>query len=663
MFLGHGGGCVLRLGALVLVIPFLCLPVGFDIAGKSENAFLIGLHGFGFTSFWSKSNLKTSSTTPNINTNTNANSNSKRPSKKSSQSLLLKKSPLKDTIELTSSIRSVTVPAPGLSAPTQYATAHQIKQYQKAKLMTRPRAEIDLQLVYNNNIGMGLHQKDRYILKYSQFSRHVVASWSSTRKIDEETTWSADFSTPIYPEYRPFDFGKFEIKTSKYVDSGNKLTLGIKSVGKVEHPYQNLVPIDLMWSKNDNPYHHPSITIDDIGLLPSLTTITFNYGYSPQDINSRLGAINTSIKVQPLAHQIGGNVFHFFSIQTVKELSFRSRVALDLSLGTMMSSSPGVVLTSTYYKGNIILQFPFILTDMITDPWGCLIGAALKGIGLSVLESMMLSKRREKKRHLLDTIEKDLLQSLIRERNQASSQIRLLLPTVRKLAAKEKKYCQETIEKEEEGEVNRIGADKNKKKRGLVILEARYGFDVSQPCDPNWYVRSITPPLASTSSGSGENNDDLTSDSMSASIPSAKEVFKELLAGCIDVTIPVQYWVKNSTLELDPQEVSLPLLYGFYDILMDPWFLYDGRIDHFDFEYLVAKKGKIRRQKLQRLNSDLNEDKEKIISDPSYGKLYIQYVYHDKVYEAIFDEEQTIRLPNPTKYLAHRCLGAASWKE
>ena len=167
----------------------------------------------------------------------------------------------------------------------------------------------------------------------------------------------------------------------------------------------------------------------------------------------------------------------------------------------------------------------------------------------------------------------------------------------------------------------------------------------------------------SMSGGSCENNDDSASNSMSASIPSARDIFKELLAGCIDVTIPVQYWVKNSTLELDPQEVSLPLLYGFYDILMDPWFLYDGRIDHFDFEYLVARKGKVRRQKLQRLNSDLIKDKEKIISDHSYGKLYIKYLYHDKVYEAIFEEEQSIRLPNPPKYLVYRCLGKTSWTE
>ena len=586
-----------------------------------------------------KSTSKFSDNNNNCDKSSNSSSNNSNTSnKKSSQSLLLKNTALKDTIELISSVRSVQVPAPALSIPTQYATANQVKSYQKAKMLTRPRAEIDLQLVYNNNIGMGLHQKDRYILKYSQFSRHIIAAWSSTRKIDEETTWTADISTPVYPEYRPFDLGKFEMKTTKHIGNGKNITLGMKSIGKVEHPYKYLIPIDLIWSKNDNPYHHPSVTIEDIGLLPSLTTVTFNYGYSPQIVNSSFGTINASIKVQPLAHQVEGDIFHSFSIQTMKELSFRSRVSLDLSIGTLMSHSPGVVLTSTYYKGNIILQFPVILTDIISDPWGCLIGAALKGIGLSLLESMMISKRREKKRQLLDTIEKDLLSSLIEERNRASSQIRLLLPTVEKIISKEKRACQviaTTTAKDIE--------DNKTKKKGLIILEAKYGFDISQPCDPNWYKQSISQP----SSASSSRNNSL--------IPTAKEIFQQLLSGCLDVTIPVQYWVKDSILELN-QGVSLPRLYGFYDILMDPWFLYDERIDHFDFEYLVARKGKIRRQKGQGLNPYRMEDKEKIILDPSYGKLYIKYIYYNRVYETIFEEEQTIRLPDPSEYLSHTCI-------
>lgn len=165
----------------------------------------------------------------------------------------------------------------------------------------------------------------------------------------------------------------------------------------------------------------------------------------------------------------------------------------------------------------------------------------------------------------------------------AAAQVRLMAPVAQKK------------KEEEEG------------KHGLVVLFARYGYDLDKAYDSDWYTGNLA---------------------------KLENVVK---APNIDVTVPLQFFLRDSEISL-PRCRSKSEMLGFFDVSKNPsWLFKEGGAGLEDMREILFRRRK----------------------EPP--QLYVRYKFGRGVFEVTVDDDAELRLPGSPGEHKHYMMGPASY--
>lgn len=252
-----------------------------------------------------------------------------------------------------------------------------------------------------------------------------------------------------------------------------------------------------------------------------------------------------------------------------------------LNLGLAVTFS-GVTVSFKARRGRVNLYVPIQIARGI-DPWSIVVGSLVQAAVNAGIVSILRPFERVRVQRELRALERQMAERQTQARRNAAAQVRLMLgPSERKRAAE-------------------LSSD------GLVILCARYGLKsaVKSP-DPEWYL-------------------------------TAKDHDTELdTAGSLDVTVPLQFFVRDSRLSL-PAGSKAGIL-GFYDVASNPAWLFEKPPANSQEAAAEPYPPSISRK-----------------PRTEYPGLYVKYRFRGQVFEVTVDDLRPLDLPAPEGEAT--CLG------
>jgi hypothetical protein len=240
-----------------------------------------------------------------------------------------------------------------------------------------------------------------------------------------------------------------------------------------------------------------------------------------------------------------------------------------LNLGLSVSLS-GVSITFKARRGRVNLYVP-IQIGKAFDPWSLLVGALVQGAVNASVVALLRPFERLRVQRELRALERSMAAQLCTARRNAAAQVRLMQAT-----ASKKRAAEEASE-------------------GLVILAAHYGLPTAKTPDPEWFAAS--------------RDGDTELDG----------------AGSLDVKVPLQFFVRDSRLDLPPGSKADML--GFYDVAANPAWLFERPANGQEGadEPFPPTARKPRTQ---------------------FPVLYVKYCFKGHVYEVTVDDLRPLELPS-----------------
>ncbi|DAZ93601.1 TPA: hypothetical protein N0F65_003651 [Lagenidium giganteum] len=260
-----------------------------------------------------------------------------------------------------------------------------------------------------------------------------------------------------------------------------------------------------------------------------------------------------------------------------KEVSRRTRLAL----GVLMERT-GVTLRLGFTRGSVRFVMPiFISPFSVQSAFSTFCGATVPFFVSALVSQLVKPAHERRRRREIEQRNEVRANFLANARDCAMAQQQLMA-----------RYAEEKLAKEKQVPQN----------KGLVILLARYGKNPTSP-DP---VERRTDAVVLPQMGHDDDDDDNDQNAERAARADRDDNLSGALEQWVDVTIPLRFFVNDSSLTLHGS--SKAGLLGFYNPCAGQ--TVDGK----------------------------NE-----LPTP---KLYVRYAYDGLVFEATFDDNQTVNLPS-----------------
>ncbi|CAM9254074.1 unnamed protein product [Ascophyllum nodosum] len=198
-------------------------------------------------------------------------------------------------------------------------------------------------------------------------------------------------------------------------------------------------------------------------------------------------------------------------------------------------SERGVMFVLGLQRGSMLFELPVLLSTIFTG-WTLTAGGLIPAVADAAVGWLLSSAWQRRSARQQAEREPVVRRRMARAVKDAANQARLMAH----MAARSK------AEEEEKG-------------AGLVIVCARYGSQLSANCGSHWWSRSPTDPPAANGSS--------TAAAAAAPISptgegNGSQAIPRVCAPNVDVAVPLQFFVKDSTLTLPPGSKSS--LLGFY---------------------------------------------------------------------------------------------------
>ncbi|TYZ58049.1 hypothetical protein PybrP1_010770 [[Pythium] brassicae (nom. inval.)] len=342
----------------------------------------------------------------------------------------------------------------------------------------------------------------------------------------------------------------------------------------------------MMWSTRDGLSASLS---HDTGATQATAAVAVNKGGPNLSLQLRRALSGaTTAKVS-----LRGSLFGGLSLAAgaSRELSRRTRVALGVLL-----ARAGVTLRVGFTRGSVRFVMPIFLSPFSAQTAFATFCAATSPFVVAAVVTQLLKPAEEKRRRRELERRRDVrVQYLAAARESAVAQQRLMV-----------RCAQEKLEKE----------TRKADKKGLVVLVARYGKNPTSadPREPRRGDVLETLPVFAAGS-SDEDDDEERRDRAEPNGGDSEAAAAILEQRWIDVTIPLQFFVQDSTLSLHGR--SKAGLLGFYN----PCIANDQSVED---------------------TASAQEPQ-----DPDEKpKLYVRYAYDGRVFEATFDDSQVVELPS-----------------
>ncbi|CAN0177099.1 unnamed protein product [Scytosiphon promiscuus] len=282
-------------------------------------------------------------------------------------------------------------------------------------------------------------------------------------------------------------------------------------------------------------------------------------------------------------------------------------------------SDRGVSAVFSLQRGAMVFELPVLLSTLFTS-WTLTFGGLIPALADACVGWLMSSVwRRRAERQRLEE-EPMNRRRLAKAWADAANQTRLMAYMA------DKKRLQET----ESG--------------GIVILLARYGAELSQDCGQRWWDRAVSSASGAAAAAAPGNGTGGGTTPLSALVasegPEAAAAVELVSQPNVDVTVPLQFFVQNSTLTLPLGSKSH--LLGFFTPAACRPQLSSSTESSLEFP------GGGGRGPYRQAREDWGVGGNEPLPAPAQPQLYVRYQFAGRTFEETFHDTQEVYLPSPT---------------